>query len=318
MRSPTYRIEVNTESIIYSFSNEPLHHQQQLSTPTTPPIFTTQISQISQQYELINAPGTLPVAYYRSSSSGSAANMFGGANSSSNANATAAAAAAVPSAAVSVGGKRCEIIKPVYETSASESCYSLSWNPHVETSLLAGLIGKLKIFDTRGCISHQKANIPSIVYFVFAITRTTTTTKSQVKRRLEFEQREHQVCVRLQHRRGTKRLAVPRSLVQREHRRSLGHSHVQQAAAANGRERAHRQNAMVSDQVSGNLFCFLFCFCCRKLSCCVLQKCGQDLRVDQELEGARHILNNGRQQREQVVDRHEWRRQRRREERPPI
>ncbi len=50
--------------------------------------------------------------------------------------------------------KKTETIKPLYETSASETCFSLSWNPHSEKTLLAGLehgkSGKLKIFDITG------------------------------------------------------------------------------------------------------------------------------------------------------------------------
>lgn len=49
--------------------------------------------------------------------------------------------------------KKTETIKPLYETSASETCFSLSWNPHNENILLAGLehgkSGKLKIFDIK-------------------------------------------------------------------------------------------------------------------------------------------------------------------------
>ncbi len=50
--------------------------------------------------------------------------------------------------------KKIETIKPLYETSASETCFSLSWNTHNDNTLLAGLehgkSGKLKIFDIRG------------------------------------------------------------------------------------------------------------------------------------------------------------------------
>lgn len=50
--------------------------------------------------------------------------------------------------------KKPETIKPLYETSVSETCFSLSWNPHNQNTLLAGLehgkTSKLKIFDIRG------------------------------------------------------------------------------------------------------------------------------------------------------------------------
>ena len=42
-------------------------------------------------------------------------------------------------------------IKSIYETGTSETCNSLSWNPHNENILLAGVNSKsLKIFDIRG------------------------------------------------------------------------------------------------------------------------------------------------------------------------
>ncbi len=41
---------------------------------------------------------------------------------------------------------RCEVN---FETGTNESCTSLSWNPYEEDLLLAGMNGKLKIYDTR-------------------------------------------------------------------------------------------------------------------------------------------------------------------------
>jgi hypothetical protein len=42
-------------------------------------------------------------------------------------------------------------IKSFFETGSSESCNSLSWNPHSSFELLAGVNGKaLKIYDIRG------------------------------------------------------------------------------------------------------------------------------------------------------------------------
>ena len=47
--------------------------------------------------------------------------------------------------------KKSEQIEPVYEMGTSETTNSLSWNPHSENSLLAGMNGKsLKIYDIRG------------------------------------------------------------------------------------------------------------------------------------------------------------------------
>jgi hypothetical protein len=44
-----------------------------------------------------------------------------------------------------------DLIKPIYETGTSESCHSLSWNPHNMYQLLAGVNSKsLKTFDIRG------------------------------------------------------------------------------------------------------------------------------------------------------------------------
>ena len=49
--------------------------------------------------------------------------------------------------------KKSEQIEPVYEMGTSETTNSLSWNPHSEHSLLAGMNGKsLKIYDIRGKI----------------------------------------------------------------------------------------------------------------------------------------------------------------------
>ncbi len=48
-------------------------------------------------------------------------------------------------------GKKSEITKSIYETGTSETCNSLTWNPHDENILLAGVNSKsLKIYDIRG------------------------------------------------------------------------------------------------------------------------------------------------------------------------
>ncbi len=41
---------------------------------------------------------------------------------------------------------KCEVN---FETGTNETCNSLSWNPYDEDLLLAGMNGKLKIYDTR-------------------------------------------------------------------------------------------------------------------------------------------------------------------------
>lgn len=49
--------------------------------------------------------------------------------------------------------KKVDSIKSIYETGTSETCNSLSWNPHNENILLAGVNSKsLKIFDIRGMV----------------------------------------------------------------------------------------------------------------------------------------------------------------------
>ena len=47
--------------------------------------------------------------------------------------------------------KKPDMIKTIYETGTSETCNSLSWNPHNANNLLAGVNSKsLKIYDTKG------------------------------------------------------------------------------------------------------------------------------------------------------------------------
>ncbi len=49
--------------------------------------------------------------------------------------------------------KRNFVFEPVYETGISETCNSLSWNPHDENLLLTGMTGKsLRIYDIRSII----------------------------------------------------------------------------------------------------------------------------------------------------------------------
>lgn len=51
-------------------------------------------------------------------------------------------------------GKKPDLIKSIYETGTSETCNSLTWNPHDENVLLAGINSKsLKIYDIRGKMS---------------------------------------------------------------------------------------------------------------------------------------------------------------------
>jgi WD40 repeat protein len=117
--TPTTKIDLKTESVIYS---------------TAFPSQSEQQAGIGRPF--YNLPNTLS-NITMSMNLGSTSNS----NTASNGNGDS---------------RKLDPIKPTYETGTSESCHSLTWNPHNMNQLLAGINGKsLKIFDIKGKSSYS-------------------------------------------------------------------------------------------------------------------------------------------------------------------